>query len=76
MQQNILFRLYGDKDETINYIISECSKQAQRDYKTRDVLKRKVIHRELSKKLRFDHTIKWYIHKPESVKENETYKIL
>ena len=36
----------------------------------------KVIHRELRKKLKFDHSIKWYMNKPESVLENETEKIL
>ena len=35
----------------------------------------KVIHWELYKKLKFDHSTKWYIHKPESVLENETYEI-
>ena len=36
----------------------------------------KVIHWELCKKLNFDHTTKWYMHKPESVLENATHKIL
>ena len=34
-QQNSKCRLYGDRDETINHIISECSKLAQKEYKTR-----------------------------------------
>ena len=25
---------------------------------------------------RFDHTEKWYVHKPESVQENKAHKIL
>ena len=36
----------------------------------------KVIHKELCKKLKFDHTNKWYMHNQESVLKNETYKIL
>ena len=36
----------------------------------------KVIHWELYKKLKFDHTNKWYMHNPESVLENETHKLL
>ena len=28
-------RLCGDRDETINHIISECSKLAQKEYKAR-----------------------------------------
>ena len=31
---------------------------------------------ELYKKLKFDHTAKWYMPKPESTLENETHKIL
>ena len=37
---------------------------------------RKVIDLELCKTLKFDYTTKWYMHKPESVIENETRKIL
>ena len=33
----------------------------------------KVIHRELYKKLKFDHTNKWYTHNPESSLENEKH---
>ena len=35
-----------------------------------------VIHWKLCKKLKFDHMNKRYTHKPESVLENETHKIL
>ena len=34
-QQNSKCRLCGDRDETINHIISECSKLAQKEYKAR-----------------------------------------
>ena len=34
-QQNSKCRLSSDRDETINHIISECSKLAQKEYKTR-----------------------------------------
>ena len=36
----------------------------------------KVIHQELWKKLKFDHTNKWYLYKAESVLENEMQEIL
>ena len=36
----------------------------------------KEIHWELCKKLKFIRTIKWYMHKAESVLENEMHKIL
>ena len=32
-QQNSKCRLRGDRDETMNHIISECSKLAQKEYK-------------------------------------------
>ena len=35
MQQNSKCGLCGDRDHTINHIISECSKLAQKGYKTR-----------------------------------------
>ena len=36
---------------------------------------RKLIHREL-RRLKFDHSTKWYLHKLEFVPENKTHKIL
>ena len=36
----------------------------------------KVITWELCKKLKFNYSIKWYMHKPESILENETLEIL
>ena len=32
----------------------------------------KGIHWELCKRLKFDHTTKWFMHQPESILENET----
>ena len=49
---------------------------AQKEYKTWHDWEGIVIHWELCKKLRFDHTAKWYMHKLESVLENERHKIL
>ena len=64
------------RDETINHIISERSKLAQKEYKTRHDWVEKVIYGELCKKLKFDHTNKWYFYNPESLLENKTHKIL
>ena len=71
-QQNSKCRLCGDRDETINHIISECSKLTQKEYKTRHDWVGKVIHCEMCKKLKFDLTNKWYIPNPASVLENNT----
>ena len=36
-QQDRKCRLFSDRDETINHIISKCSKLAQKEYKTRQM---------------------------------------
>ena len=74
MQQNSKCRLCDDRDETINHIISECSKLAQKEYKTRQDLMDKGIHWEMCKKFKFDYTNKWYMHNPAAVLENDTQK--
>ena len=74
-QQNYRYILCGDRDETINHIINESSKFAQKEYNTRLGWVGRVIHWELCKKLTFDHIDKWYIYNPESVLENETHKL-
>ena len=60
----------------INLVISECSKLAQKDYKTRHVWVSKVIHWEICKKFKFDQTNKYYIHNSATVLENDTPKLL
>ena len=75
-QQNSRCRLYGDRDENINHIISECSKFAQKEYQARHDRVGKVIHWELFKKFKFDHTNKLYKYNPVSVIENDTNKLL
>ena len=69
-------RLCGDRDETINHIISECSKLAQKEYKARRDWVGKVIHWEMCRKFQFDHTNKWYMHNPVPVLENDSHKLL
>ena len=75
IQQNSKCWLCGDKDETINHIISECGKLAQKEYTTRHDWVGKVIHWELCEKFEFNHTNKCYMHNPEFVLENEVHKI-
>ena len=62
-------------DKTIIHIISESSKLVQREYKSRHDWVGMVIHGELCKKFKFDHTNKWCMLNPESVLVNETRKI-
>ena len=49
---------------------------AQKEYKTRHDWVGKVIYWKLCKRLKFDHADKLYMHKRESVLENEMHKIL
>ena len=72
MQQNSKCWLCGGRDESINRIISKCSKLAQKEYKTIHVWIGKVIHWEMCKKFKFDHTNKSYMHNSTSVLENDT----
>ena len=75
-QQNSKCRQCGDRDETINHIISECSKLAQKEYKARHDWVGKVFHWEMCRKFQFDHTNKWCMHNPAPVLENDTHKLL
>ena len=75
-QQNSKCSLCGDRDETINHMISECSKLAQKEYKTRHDWVGQMIHCEMCKKFKFDHTNKWYMHNSASVQENDMHEQL
>ena len=55
---------------------SECSKSAQKEYKTRHDWVNKVIHWEMCKKFKFHHKNKWYMHNPAPVLENNAHKLL
>ena len=61
-----------DNNNNYNHIISEYSKLAQKEYKTRRDRVSKVIHWEMCKKFKFDHTNKWYLQNPAPVLENNT----
>ena len=75
-QQNSKCKLCGDRNETINHIISECSKLVQKEYKSRDDLEGKVIYLELCKKFNFYLPSKWHLHNTASVLMNDTHKLL
>ena len=54
-QQNIKYRICGDKDETTNHIVVECIKLAQNEFKPIHDWVGKIIYRVLCKKSKFDH---------------------
>ena len=76
MQENRKCRLHGNRDETVNHIISEWGKLAQKEYKIRNDWVRKVIHWELCKIFKFYHITKCCTRNPKFFKQNETHKIL
>ena len=75
-QQNSKCRIYGDRDERLNHLISGCSRLARKEYKTRYVWLGRVIHWEMCKKFKFDHTNKWYMHNTAPVLENDRHKLI
>ena len=76
MWQNSKCRLRVDRDKTINYIITKCTQLAQKESETRHNWVGKVIHWEMCKKFKLDHTNKWYMYNPAFVLENDTHKLL
>ena len=74
-QRNSKWRLCGDRDETFNHMISKRSKLAQKEYKAKHDWVGKVIHWRMSKKFKFDHANKWYMHNPPPVLKNDTHKL-
>ena len=63
-------------DESIEHIVLGCSKHARKECKRRHDKLGKIVHWKLATKCNFEAGDKWYEHEPESVLENEDYKIL
>ena len=63
-------------DGSIYHIVSGCSKLSQKEYKRRHDNLGKIVYWKLARKCNFEAGDKWYEHEPESVLENEDYKIL
>ena len=57
-------------------VVSGCSKLAQKEYKRRHDNLGKIVHWKLARKCNFEAGDKWHEHEPESVLENEDYKLL
>ena len=63
-------------DETINHIVSECPKLAQREYKRKHDWLGRRIHCEIWRGNGIHGKSKWYEHQLEAVIENDSRKIL
>ena len=68
-QGDSLCRLCRRVDESIDHIVSGCSKLAQKECKI-------IVHWKLARQCNFEAGNKWYEHEPESVLENEDHKML
>ena len=66
----------GKVDETINRLIGECSKMAQKEFKPWYDWVGKRIHWDLSKKFGIHASEQWYNHETEAIVENDSCKIL
>ena len=65
----------GKTDESIDHVVSGCSKLPQKDYKRRHDNLGKIVHWKLARKCTFEVGDKWYEREPESILENEDNKI-
>ena len=75
-QRDSLCRASRKVDESINHIVNGCSKLAQKKYNRKHDNLGKIVHWTLARKYNFGAGDEWYEHEPESVLENEDYKIL
>lgn len=69
-------RLCKEKDETVDHLVSSCSKIAQTDYKERHDKVAKMLHWNLCKKYNLPAAEQWWKHVPEKVVEDHENKIL
>ena len=76
IQKDTLCRLRKKADESIDDVVSGCSKLALKEYKRRHDNLGKIVHWKLARRSNFETGDKWYEYGPKSVLENEDYKIL
>ena len=74
--ENPLCRMCGKRGESVQHIISECEKLAQKEYKRRHDNVAKRIHWELCKKHALECKERWYDHSPDGTVENNDVKLL
>ena len=69
-------RLCGLKEETVDHLVSSCSKIAQTDYKGRHDRVATLLHWSLCKQYGFPRDQNWWTHRAEKVLENDSFKLL
>ena len=75
-QENSKCRIYGKAEESVNHVLSECNKLAQKEYKRRHDWFRTMIHWEICRKYGIEVKEKWYKCKSEVVMENDKCTLL
>ena len=75
-QEDSRCRMCGKADESINHLLSDCSKMTQKEYKHRHDWMGKKTYWEVWKNYGIETKAKWYEHKPQAVYEIKEYKIL
>ena len=71
-----LRRVCRKVDKSIDHIVSSCIKLAQKEYKRTHDNMGKIVHWKLARKCDFEARDEWYEHEPESLLQNEDYKVL
>ena len=66
----------GERDETVNHLVSECSKLAQREYKRRHDWVSRRVHWEVCRMYGIELRENWYEHDAAPVAENDRCKII
>ena len=66
----------GERGETVQHIIYECKKLAQREYKRRHDTVAKLIHQKLCEKHNLESKEKWYEECPEGAVEDDDVKFI
>ena len=66
----------GTRNETISHIVSACGKLTQKEYKRWHDSVGRYVYWQFCEELGFNRAWLWYEHEPESVVENEKFKIL
>ena len=76
ISENPLCRICGERGETVQHLICECKKLAQREYKRRHDTVAKLVHWKLCEKHNLERKEKWYEHCPEGVVEDDDVKLI
>ena len=76
LQEWLICRMCGKAENSVNHVLSECSKLVQKEYKRRHDWFGTKVHWEICRKYGIEVKEKWYEHKSEVVMKTDKCKIL